>query len=83
MNDCEATEGASRTFAFGKAYGVTPRTGLSRTTTATSCESSFTVAHCGSVCAVPVCNGDEPAVYGGSYVEYVERTGREAPGVHA
>jgi ATPase subunit of ABC transporter with duplicated ATPase domains len=27
--------------------------------------------------------GDEPAIYGGSYVEYVERTGREAPGVHA
>jgi ATPase subunit of ABC transporter with duplicated ATPase domains len=26
--------------------------------------------------------GDEPALYGGSYVEYVERTGREAPGVH-
>jgi ATPase subunit of ABC transporter with duplicated ATPase domains len=27
--------------------------------------------------------GDEPAVYGGSYVEYVEKTGREAPGVHS
>jgi ATPase subunit of ABC transporter with duplicated ATPase domains len=30
--------------------------------------------------------GDEhagPLTYGGSYVEYVERTGREAPGVHA
>jgi len=27
--------------------------------------------------------GDKPAVYGGSYIEYVERTGREAPGVHA
>ena len=26
---------------------------------------------------------DEPLKYGGSYVEYVERTGREAPGVHA
>ena len=25
----------------------------------------------------------EPLTYGGSYVEYVERTGREAPGVHA
>ncbi|HEX8408210.1 MAG TPA: ABC-F family ATP-binding cassette domain-containing protein [Thermoanaerobaculia bacterium] len=25
----------------------------------------------------------EPLKYGGSYVEYVERTGREAPGVHA
>jgi ATPase subunit of ABC transporter with duplicated ATPase domains len=25
----------------------------------------------------------EPLAYGGSYVEYVERTGREAPGVHA
>jgi len=25
----------------------------------------------------------EPVTYGGSYVEYVERTGREAPGVHA
>jgi ATPase subunit of ABC transporter with duplicated ATPase domains len=25
---------------------------------------------------------DEPVVYGGSYVEYVDRTGREAPGVH-
>ncbi len=25
---------------------------------------------------------DEPLLYGGSYVEYVERTGREAPGVH-
>ncbi len=24
-----------------------------------------------------------PVVYGGSYVEYVEKTGREAPGVHA
>ena len=27
--------------------------------------------------------GDEPLTYGGSYVEYVESTGREAPGVHA
>ena len=26
---------------------------------------------------------DRPLTYGGSYVEYVERTGREAPGVHA
>jgi ATPase subunit of ABC transporter with duplicated ATPase domains len=26
---------------------------------------------------------DGPVTYGGSYVEYVERTGREAPGVHA
>src|SRR5205085_12109158 len=26
---------------------------------------------------------DRPALYGGSYVEYVERTGREAPGVHS
>jgi ATPase subunit of ABC transporter with duplicated ATPase domains len=26
---------------------------------------------------------EEPLKYGGSYVEYVERTGREAPGVHA
>jgi ATPase subunit of ABC transporter with duplicated ATPase domains len=26
---------------------------------------------------------DGPMTYGGSYVEYVERTGREAPGVHA
>ncbi|MFZ2492069.1 MAG: ABC-F family ATP-binding cassette domain-containing protein [Thermoanaerobaculia bacterium] len=26
---------------------------------------------------------DRPLVYGGSYNEYVERTGREAPGVHA
>jgi len=26
--------------------------------------------------------GDEPRVYGGTYSEYVERTGREAPGVH-
>jgi ATPase subunit of ABC transporter with duplicated ATPase domains len=26
---------------------------------------------------------DTPLKYGGSYVEYVERTGREAPGVHA
>ena len=26
---------------------------------------------------------DGPLTYGGSYVEYVERTGREAPGVHA
>ncbi|HWW61283.1 MAG TPA: ATP-binding cassette domain-containing protein, partial [Thermoanaerobaculia bacterium] len=25
----------------------------------------------------------EPRLYGGSYVEYVESTGREAPGVHA
>ncbi|HEY0158127.1 MAG TPA: ABC-F family ATP-binding cassette domain-containing protein [Thermoanaerobaculia bacterium] len=25
---------------------------------------------------------DRPLTYGGSYVEYVERTGREAPGVH-
>jgi ATPase subunit of ABC transporter with duplicated ATPase domains len=25
---------------------------------------------------------DQPLLYGGSYVEYVERTGREAPGVH-
>jgi ATPase subunit of ABC transporter with duplicated ATPase domains len=25
---------------------------------------------------------DEPVTYGGSYVEYVNRTGREAPGVH-
>jgi ATPase subunit of ABC transporter with duplicated ATPase domains len=24
-----------------------------------------------------------PLTYGGSYVEYVEKTGREAPGVHA
>jgi ATPase subunit of ABC transporter with duplicated ATPase domains len=27
--------------------------------------------------------GETPSVYGGSYVEYVEKTGREAPGVHA
>jgi ATPase subunit of ABC transporter with duplicated ATPase domains len=27
--------------------------------------------------------GDAPAVYGGTYVEYVEKTGREAPGVHS
>ena len=26
---------------------------------------------------------DEPLTYGGSYVEYVESTGREAPGVHS
>ncbi len=26
---------------------------------------------------------DGPMMYGGSYVEYVEKTGREAPGVHA
>jgi ATPase subunit of ABC transporter with duplicated ATPase domains len=26
--------------------------------------------------------GETPAIYGGSYVEYVEKTGREAPGVH-
>jgi ATPase subunit of ABC transporter with duplicated ATPase domains len=26
---------------------------------------------------------DRPLTFGGSYVEYVERTGREAPGVHA
>jgi ATPase subunit of ABC transporter with duplicated ATPase domains len=26
---------------------------------------------------------DGPLTYGGSYIEYVERTGREAPGVHA
>jgi ATPase subunit of ABC transporter with duplicated ATPase domains len=26
---------------------------------------------------------DGPLMYGGSYVEYVEKTGREAPGVHA
>ncbi|HEX6161455.1 MAG TPA: ATP-binding cassette domain-containing protein, partial [Thermoanaerobaculia bacterium] len=26
---------------------------------------------------------DGPLLYGGSYVEYVEKTGREAPGVHA
>jgi ATPase subunit of ABC transporter with duplicated ATPase domains len=26
---------------------------------------------------------DRPVLYGGSYVEYVEKTGREAPGVHA
>ena len=26
---------------------------------------------------------DRPLTYGGSYLEYVERTGREAPGVHA
>jgi ATPase subunit of ABC transporter with duplicated ATPase domains len=26
---------------------------------------------------------DTPLAYGGSYVEYVEKTGREAPGVHA
>jgi ATPase subunit of ABC transporter with duplicated ATPase domains len=26
---------------------------------------------------------DEPMTYGGSYVEYVESTGREAPGVHS
>jgi ATPase subunit of ABC transporter with duplicated ATPase domains len=26
---------------------------------------------------------DGPMTYGGSYVEYVEKTGREAPGVHA
>jgi len=26
---------------------------------------------------------DSPLTYGGSYVEYVEKTGREAPGVHA
>jgi len=27
--------------------------------------------------------GEEPMTYGGSYIEYVENTGREAPGVHA
>ena len=27
--------------------------------------------------------GDTPLTYGGSYIEYVESTGREAPGVHA
>ena len=27
--------------------------------------------------------GDDPLTYGGSYIEYVESTGREAPGVHA
>jgi ATPase subunit of ABC transporter with duplicated ATPase domains len=27
--------------------------------------------------------GDSPEVYGGSYIEYVEKTGREAPGVHS
>jgi ATPase subunit of ABC transporter with duplicated ATPase domains len=26
--------------------------------------------------------GETPAVFGGSYNEYVEKTGREAPGVH-
>jgi ATPase subunit of ABC transporter with duplicated ATPase domains len=26
---------------------------------------------------------DGPMFYGGSYVEYVEKTGREAPGVHS
>ena len=26
---------------------------------------------------------DRPLLYGGSYVEYVDKTGREAPGVHA
>src|ERR1700737_4206703 len=26
---------------------------------------------------------DRPMTFGGSYIEYVERTGREAPGVHA
>ncbi len=26
---------------------------------------------------------ERPVTYGGSYVEYVESTGREAPGVHA
>src|SRR6187431_1325890 len=26
---------------------------------------------------------DRPLTYGGSYIEYVEKTGREAPGVHA
>ena len=26
---------------------------------------------------------DRPLTYGGSYVEYVEKTGREAPGVHS
>ncbi|MGN6185501.1 MAG: ABC transporter ATP-binding protein, partial [Thermoanaerobaculia bacterium] len=25
----------------------------------------------------------EPLKYGGSYVEYVDKTGREAPGVHS
>ena len=25
---------------------------------------------------------EEPALFGGSYAEYVERTGHEAPGVH-
>ena len=28
-------------------------------------------------------NGGAPHLYPGSYVEYVERTGHEAPGVHA
>jgi ATPase subunit of ABC transporter with duplicated ATPase domains len=27
--------------------------------------------------------GEDPHVYGGSYLEYVERTGQEAPGVHS
>jgi ATPase subunit of ABC transporter with duplicated ATPase domains len=27
--------------------------------------------------------GEDPHVYGGSYMEYVERTGQEAPGVHS
>jgi ATPase subunit of ABC transporter with duplicated ATPase domains len=27
--------------------------------------------------------GDEPHLYGGSYLEYVERSGHEAPGVHS
>ena len=26
---------------------------------------------------------DDPVTYGGSYAEYVESTGREAPGVHS
>jgi ATPase subunit of ABC transporter with duplicated ATPase domains len=28
-------------------------------------------------------SGDEPHLFPGSYVEYVERTGHEAPGIHA
>jgi ATPase subunit of ABC transporter with duplicated ATPase domains len=28
-------------------------------------------------------NGKPPSVYGGSYVEWVQKTGMEAPGVHA
>jgi len=28
-------------------------------------------------------SGNEPHLFPGSYVEYVERTGHEAPGIHA